>query len=223
MPAHLEQSPHEIQVLGPRQRRCSFITLLSPSARILSSRRRWTIAFGGSWTFRLLRGSPCRTWIELLCHLVWAYVLYTINSNDCNGRQMGNSSSQQPVCGNLNGCTSAPQCASRTSHNGCTSAQQCASRTSSGTLGSALRGGGGKATRDRKAQDLALLQAFQSVLQVHCGGAPTPPPQQPRAKGQRVNQQSFYKPTQRPSKGKRKQQQRAAKSSDEPLDDDASR
>ena len=73
------------------------------------------IAFGGSWTFRLLRGSPCRTWIELLCHLVWA------------------------------------------------------------------------------------------------------------AKGQRVNQQSFYKPTQQPSKGKRKQQQRAAKSSDEPLDDDASR
>jgi hypothetical protein len=158
-----------------------------------------------------------------LIALVWAYVLYTINSNDCNGRQMGNSSSQQPVCGNLNGCTSAPQCASRTSHNGCTSAQQCASRTSSGTLGSALRGGGGKATRDRKAQDLALLQAFQSVLQVHCGGAPTPPPQQPRAKGQRVNQQSFYKPTQQPSKGKRKQQQRAAKSSDEPLDDDASR
>ena len=46
-----------------------------------------------------------------LIALVWAYVLYTINSNDCNGRQMGNSSSQQPVCGNLNGCTSAPQCA----------------------------------------------------------------------------------------------------------------
>ena len=55
-----------------------------------------------------------------LIALVWAYVLYTINSNDCNGRQMGNSSSQQPVCGNLNRCTSAPQCASRTSHNGCT-------------------------------------------------------------------------------------------------------
>ena len=29
-----------------------------------------------------------------LIALVWAYVLYTINSNDCNGRQMGNSSSQ---------------------------------------------------------------------------------------------------------------------------------
>ena len=73
------------------------------------------IAFGGSWTFRLLRGSPCRTWIELLCHLVWA------------------------------------------------------------------------------------------------------------TKGQRVNQHSFYKPTQQPSKGKRRHEKRAVKSSEEPLDDDASR
>ena len=67
-----------------------------------------------------------------------------------------------------------------------------------GPLDSALRGGGvgGQQTRARKRQEQQLFEGLQLLLQQHCGSQPPPASMQPAPSGKR------------PSKTKRKQQQR---------------